>query len=226
VQNILPDDFDVKDFLGRAGLTKNPAKFAKNERIFVQGEIADTIFFISRGQVKLSVVSQQGKDAVVAILNVGEFCGEGCLAGQPNRMATAAGMTDCDLIRIDRAVFARLLQTEPVFSEFFVAYLLRRTIQVEENLIDQMFNSSEKRLARTLMMLANFNIDGKSSAVVAKVSQETLAEMIGTTRSRVSFFMNKFRRLGFISYGETLEVHPSLVTVILYDRSSESHLEL
>ena len=214
----VPVKFDASSFFSEKGIVRNILKYARNERIFIQGDAADAVLFIRKGQVKLAVVSSQGKDAVVAVLNAGEFCGEGCLAGHPLRMATAVAMGDCELIRLERQAFSRLLETEPAFSEFFVSYLLARTIRVEEDLIDQLFNSSEKRLARTLLLLANFGIDGNSSAVVAKVSQETLAEMVGTTRSRVSFFMNKFRRLGFISYGETLEVHPSLVNVILYDR--------
>jgi CRP/FNR family cyclic AMP-dependent transcriptional regulator len=217
----LPAKYDPAALFSRNGNTKNILKYARNERLFVQGDTADAVFFIKKGQVKLAVVSTAGKDAVVAVLNAGEFCGEGCLAGQVFRMATAIAMVDCELIRLERSAFSLLLKTEPAFSEFFVTYLLTRTIRVEEDLIDQLFNSSEKRLARTLMLLANFGIDGGSSAVVAKVSQETLAEMIGTTRSRVSFFMNKFRRLGFISYGETLEVHPSLLSVIVYDRNRQ-----
>ena len=214
--------FDPSAVFLKCGSARNILKYVRNERIFAQGDAADSVNFIRKGQVKLAVVSSQGKDAVVAVLNAGEFCGEGCLAGQPVRMATAVAMGDCELIRVEKATFARLLEAEPAFSEFFVSYLLARTIRVEEDLIDQLFNSSEKRLARTLLMLANFGIDSDSSAVVAKVSQETLAEMVGTTRSRVSFFMNKFRRLGFISYGDTLEIHPSLVSVILYDRPSPS----
>lgn len=210
--------FDPTRFFSRSVNARNIIRYARNERIFVQGEAADAVFFIRKGPVKLAVVSTQGKDAVVAVLNAGEFCGEGCLAGSPLRLATAVAMADCELIRVEKASFGRLLETVPGFSEFFVTYLLTRTMRMEEDLVDQLFNSSEKRLARTLLLLANFRVDGNSSAIVAKVSQETLAEMVGTTRSRVSFFMNKFRRLGLISYGDVLEVHPALVSVILSDR--------
>lgn len=210
--------FDPCGFFSQSANARNVIKYVRNERIFVQGEPADAVYFIRKGPIKLGVVSSQGKDAVVAVLNAGEFCGEGCLAGSPLRVATAVAMGDCELIRVEKARFASLLDTVPGFSEFFVSYLLTRTMRMEEDLVDQLFNSSEKRLARTLLLLANFRTSDNSSAIVAKVSQETLAEMVGTTRSRVSFFMNKFRRLGFISYGDVLEVHPSLVSVILYDR--------
>jgi CRP-like cAMP-binding protein len=167
--------------------------------------------------VKVTVNSAQGKEAVVAILGPDEFCGEGCLAGQPRRMATATAMTDCEIMRMEKSTMIRVLHDEPAFSEMFVAHLLARTIRVEEDLVDQLFNSSEKRLARALLLLANFGKEGKPEPIIAKVSQETLADMIGTTRSRVSHFMNKFRELGFIEYNGTLKVHSSLLSVVLHD---------
>ena len=175
------------------------------------------VFYIIDGKVKFSVISEQGKEAVVAILGADEFCGEGCLAGQPLRMATATAMTECEIMRIEKAAMIRVLHDEPAFSEMFVAHLLARTIRVEADLVDQLFNSSEKRLARALLLLANFGKEGKPEPIIAKVSQETLAEMIGTTRSRVSHFMNKFRKLGFIDYNGHLEVHSSLLSVVLHD---------
>jgi CRP/FNR family transcriptional regulator, cyclic AMP receptor protein len=167
--------------------------------------------------VKIAVVSNAGKEAVIAMLGAGDFFGEGCLAGQPLRMATAAAMTECSIMRLERAAAIEKLQDEPAFAKLLLSYMLTRTIRIEEDLVDQLFNSSEKRLARALLMLANFGKEGRPEAVIPKVSQEVLAEMIGTTRSRVSFFMNKFRRLGFIEYNGTLEVHSSLVNVVLHD---------
>ena len=175
------------------------------------------MFYIQRGRVKLSVVSKQGKEAVIAILGVGDFFGEGCLAGQPLRMATASAMTDCSTLRLEKAATLRALRNDPGFSQTFIAYLLSHNIKVEEDLVDQLFNSSEKRLARVLLLLANFGKDGKQELVIPKMSQETLAEMIGTTRSRVSFFMNRFRRLGFIDYNGELAVHSSLLSIVLHD---------
>jgi CRP/FNR family cyclic AMP-dependent transcriptional regulator len=190
----------------------------KEQTIFSQGDAADAVFYIQKGKVKLTVVSEQGKEAVVAIQGPDEFCGEGCLTGQPRRMATAAAMTECEIMRLEKGAIVRALHDEPAFSEMFVAHLLSRTIRVEEDLVDQLFNSSEKRLARALLLLANFGKEGRPEPVIANVSQETLAEMIGTTRSRVSFFMNKFRRLGFIDYNGTLEVHSSLLSVVLHEK--------
>jgi CRP/FNR family cyclic AMP-dependent transcriptional regulator len=164
------------------------------------------------------VVSEQGKEAVVAVLGVGEFCGEGCLGGQSRRIATASAMTECEIMRLEKTAMLRVLHAEPRFSEMFVSYLLTRTIKVEEDLVDQLFNSSEKRLARALLLLANFGKEGRPEPIVAKVSQEMLAEMIGTTRSRVSFFMNKFRKLGLISYNGHIEVHSSLLSMVLHDQ--------
>jgi CRP-like cAMP-binding protein len=177
---------------------------------------------LRKGKVKITVVSEQGKEAVIAILGPDEFCGEGCLTAQPRRMATAVAMTECEIMRLEKAAMIRVIHEEPAFSEMFVAHLLLRTIRIEEDLVDQLFNSSEKRLARALLLLANFGKDGKPERIVAKVSQETLAEMIGTTRSRVSHFMNKFRKLGFIDYNGHLEVHSSLLNVVLHDQSQGS----
>jgi CRP/FNR family transcriptional regulator, cyclic AMP receptor protein len=210
--------FDPKAFLGKIGKGRTIAKYRKNEEVFAQGDPADSVFYVQKGKVKLSVVSEHGKEAVVAILDAGDFFGEGCLAGQKLRFATAAAVTECEIMKIMKGAVVRTLHDEPAFSERFVAHLLARTVRVEADLVDQLFNSSEKRLARALLLLANFGKDGKPETVIAKVSQETLAEMIGTTRSRVSFFMNKFRRLGFISYNGTMEVHSSLLGVLLNDQ--------
>ena len=213
-----PITFNPAAFLAKAGTGRTVATFAKPTVIFTQGDVADAVFYIQKGKVKLTVVSTQGKEAVVAVLNAGEFCGEGCLAGQSRRMATASAMTDCEIMRLEKPAMLRVLQAEPRFSEMFVSYLLTRTIKVEEDLVDQLFNSSEKRLARALLLLANFGKEGRPEPITAKVTQEMLAEMIGTTRSRVSFFMNKFRKLGFISYNGHLEVHSSLLSVVLHDQ--------
>lgn len=209
--------FDPKIFLAKADGGRTISQYRKNQIIFSQGDLADSVFYIIDGKVKFSVISEHGKEAIVAILGSDEFCGEGCLAGQPLRMATAAAMTECQVMRIEKRAMIRILHDEPAFSEMFIEHLLARTIRVEADLVDQLFNSSEKRLARALLILANFGKEGKPEAVVAKVSQETLAEMIGTTRSRVSFFMNKFRKLGFIEYNGHLEVHSSLLSVVLLD---------
>ena len=190
--------FDPKEFLSKIGKGRSIAKYRTSEIIFSQGDQADSVFFIDAGKVKLTVISEQGKEAVVALLGKGDFCGEGCLAGQPKRIATAAAMMDCEVMQLQKHAIIRVLHDEPAFSELFISYILTRTIRVEADLIDQLFNSSEKRLARALLLLANFGKEGRPEAILAKVSQETLAEMIGTTRSRVSFFMNKFRQLGFI----------------------------
>jgi CRP/FNR family transcriptional regulator, cyclic AMP receptor protein len=177
------------------------------------------VFYIQKGKVKLTVVSQIGKEATIGILNEGDFCGEGCLTGQPLRLCSATAMTDCTVMRIDKKSMVEVLHREPAFSELFVAYLLTRNIRYEEDLVDQLFNSSEKRLARILLLLAQFGKDGKPETVIPKISQEMLAEMIGTTRSRVSFFMNRFRKLGFIDYhaGDELQVHSSLLNIVLHD---------
>jgi CRP-like cAMP-binding protein len=214
--------FDPKVFLATIDGGRTLSSYQTGEVIFSQGEPADSVFYIQKGKVKITVVSQQGKEAVVAVLGPGEFCGEGCLAGQPRRMATASAMAECDIMQLQMADIIRVLHEEPAFSEMFVSHLLARTIRVEADLVDQLFNSSEKRLARALLLLANFGKEGRPETVIAKISQETLAEMIGTTRSRVSFFMNKFRKLGLIDYNGHLEVHSSLLNVVLHE---DPHIE-
>src|SRR5580693_4127993 len=189
----------------------------ENSIIFAQGDPADAVFNIQKGKIKLTVVSNSRKEAVIAVLGDGDFFGEGCLAGQQMRMSTATAMTDCSIARLEKPVVIEKLQTDPAFSKRLLSYMLVRTIRIEEDLIDQLFNSSEKRLARALLLLANFGKEGKPEPIIPKISQEVLADMIGTTRSRVSFFMNKFRRLGFIEYNGTLEVHSSLLNVVLHD---------
>ena len=210
--------FDPSAFLSKADSGRTISKYALHQVVFSQGDAADAVFYIQRGKLKLTVVSEQGKEAVVAVLGPDEFCGEACLTGQTRRMATAAAMTECEIMRIEKAAMIRVLHKEPAFSEMFIAHLLARTIRVEEDLVDQLFNSSEKRLARALLLLANFGKEGRPEPILAKISQETLAEMIGTTRSRVSHFMNKFRKLGFIDYNDHLEVHSSLLNVVLHDQ--------
>jgi CRP-like cAMP-binding protein len=210
--------FDPKIFLARVGEGKTVAKYRKNQIIFSQGQIADAVFYIQQGNVRLTVVSEQGKEAVVAIIEAGQFFGEGCLNGHPLRTATTRAMEECVITRIDKATMIATLHNEPEFSELFMMHLLSRNGRIEEDLIDQLFNSSEKRLARLLLLLANFGKEGRPEPILGKFSQEMLAEMIGTTRSRVSFFMNKFRKLGFIDYNGKLEVHSSLLNVILYDQ--------
>jgi CRP-like cAMP-binding protein len=211
--------FDPKVFLGfgKIGEGRTSAEFDKNQVVFAQGDPANAIFYIQKGRVKLTVVSSSGKEAVVAILGADDFFGEGCLTRQSQRVSTASAMDVCSIMRIEKARIVRLLHEEPAFSEVFVAHLLSRSIRVEEDLVDQLFNSSEKRLARVLLLLANFGKEGQPETVIAKISQETLAEIVGTTRSRVSFFMNKFRRLGFIDYKDRLEIHSSLLSVVLND---------
>ena len=214
-------EFDPKTFLARADKGRTLADYRKNDKVFVQGDPADSIFYIQKGKMKLTVVSQQGKEAVVAILGSGDFFGEGCLAGQSQRMASATAMSDCSITRLEKAGVIRVLHDQPAFSELFLHHLLSRNIRIEEDLVDQLFNSSEKRLARVLLLLANFGKEGKPEPVIPKISQETLAEIVGTTRSRVSFFMNRFRKLGFVRYSGQfsggLEVHSSLLNVILHD---------
>ena len=209
--------FEPKAFLAKVGKGRTLADYKKNQRIFSQGDPADAIFYIQTGKVKLTVVSKQGKEAVVAILGADNFFGEGCLAGQPLRMAGAAAMSECSIMRLEKPGVIRLLHDEPTFSELFLQYLLSRNIRIEEDLVDLLFNSSEKRLARVLLLMANFGKEGKAEPVIPKISQETLAEIVGTTRSRVSFFMNRFRKLGFIEYNGGLEVHSSLLNVVLHD---------
>jgi CRP/FNR family transcriptional regulator, cyclic AMP receptor protein len=214
--------FDPKVFLDTEDAGRTISRYQKQQTVFPQGSAADAVFYIQKGKVKITVVSEQGKEAVIAILGPDEFCGEGCLTGQPRRMATAVAMTECEIMRLEKAAMIRVLHEEPAFSEMFVAHLLARTIRIEEDLVDQLFNSSEKRLARALLLLANFGKDGRPERIIAKVSQEMLAEMIGTTRSRVSHFMNKFRKLGFIDYNGHLEVHSSLLNVVLHDQPQVS----
>lgn len=209
--------FDPKVFLSKAEVGRTISTYAKNKVIFAQGDLADSVFYINAGKVKVSVLSAQGKEAVVAILGQDEFCGEGCLAGQVRRMATATAIVDSEIMQVSKKALLRVLHDEPAFSEMFIAHLLARTIRVEEDLVDQLFNSSEKRLARALLLLANFGKEGKPEPILGKVSQETLAEMIGTTRARVSHFMNKFRKMGFVEYNGKLVVHSSLLTVVLVD---------
>jgi CRP-like cAMP-binding protein len=210
--------FDPAVFLATAALGREIFKYAKKKVIFVQGDDADAVFYIKKGKVKVAVISKQGKEAIVALLGPDEFVGEGCLIGQLRRLATASAMTECEIMRVEKTEIQRVLQDEPAFSKMFVAHVLARNARVEEDLVDQLFNSTEKRLARLLLMLANFGKEGKTEPILAKISQETLAEMIGTTRSRVSHFMNKFRQLGFIDYNGHLQVHNSLVGVLLADQ--------
>ncbi|PNE09988.1 MAG: Crp/Fnr family transcriptional regulator [Beijerinckiaceae bacterium] len=214
---LLPS-FNPKSFLAKVGDGRSIERYRKDQIVFSQGDPADAVFYIESGKVKITVVSEQGKEAVVAMLGTNDFFGEGCLAGQALRMATVATMTDSVIVRLEKAAILRVIHQEPAFSEIFITHLLGRAIRVEADLVDQLFNSSEKRLARLLLLLANFGKEGKPEPMIAKISQQTLAEMIGTTRSRVSFFMNKFRKLGFIDYnGGGLEVHNSLLNAVLHD---------
>jgi len=214
-------EFDSDVFLATIGDGRKILSFLRKEMIFAQGDDADAVFYVQKGKVRLTVVSHSGKEATIAIVAEENFFGEGSLAGQLLRMGSAAAMTDCEILRIDKKAMIDALHREPAFSEMFVAYLLARNIRYEEDLVDQLFNSSEKRLARVLLLLAHFGKEGVPETVVPKISQETLAEMVGTTRSRVSFFMNRFRKLGFIHYaGGTegaLQVHSSLLNVVLND---------
>jgi CRP/FNR family transcriptional regulator, cyclic AMP receptor protein len=211
--------FDADAFLAKAGIGKTVVNLKKKAAAFSQGAAADAVFYIQKGKVQLTVVSKTGKEATLGILSEGEFFGEGSLAGQALRMGSATAMTDCELLRIDKKEMMLALHREHKFSDLFVAYLLSRNIRYEEDLVDQLFNSSEKRLARILLLLAHFGKEGVPQAVIPKISQETLADMIGTTRSRVSFFMNRFRKLGFVDYdgGSGLQVHSSLLNVVLHD---------
>ena len=210
-------DFDPQAFLATIGKGRKLVLFQEKQTIFSQGDPTDAVFYIQTGKVKLIVVSKTGKEATIGILGAGDFCGEGSLAGQALRMGSAIAMTDCTVLRIEKKAMMEALHREHEFSDMFVAYLLSRNIRYEEDLVDQLFNSSEKRLARILLLLAHFGKEGKPESVVPKISQEMLAEMIGTTRSRVSFFMNRFRELGFIHYNGGLQVHTSLLNVVLHD---------
>jgi CRP/FNR family transcriptional regulator, cyclic AMP receptor protein len=211
--------FDPKTFLSTLNGGRKIEAYPKKQTIFVQGDSSDAVFYIKEGKVRLTVVSEAGKEATIGILNEGAFFGEGCLTGQRLRLCSATAMTDCSVMRIEKKSMIDVLHREHAFSDMFVSYLLARNIRYEEDLVDQLFNSSEKRLARILLLLAHFGKEGKTEAVIPKMSQETLAEMIGTTRSRVSFFMNRFRELGFIDYngGSGLEVHSSLLNIVLHD---------
>jgi CRP/FNR family cyclic AMP-dependent transcriptional regulator len=213
----LKRSFDIEAFLATAATGRSISKYHKNDPIFSQGDPADAVFYIRDGHCKVTVVSRQGKEAVVALPRKGDFVGEGCLAGQALRLATITAATECVILRLDREAIVRVLRDEPTFSEIFIAYLLARNARVEGDLVDHLFNSSEKRLARLLLLMANFGKEGLPEPVITKISQETLAVMIGTTRSRVSFFMNKFRRLGFIDYNKDLRIHNTLLNVVLHD---------
>jgi CRP/FNR family transcriptional regulator, cyclic AMP receptor protein len=208
--------FDPDTFLATIGEGRRILSVPKKQTIYTQGDDADAVFYVQKGKVRLTV-SKTGKEATIGIVSEGNFFGEGALAGQVRRMGSAAAMTDCDLMRIDKKAMMSALHGEHAFSDLFVAYLLARNIRYEEDLVDQLFNSSEKRLARVLLLLARFGKEGAPEAVVPKISQETLAEMVGTTRSRVSFFMNRFRKLGFIHYNGGLQIHSSLLNVVLHD---------
>jgi CRP-like cAMP-binding protein len=210
--------FDSKMFLAKVGAGKKILAFHKNQHVFEQGDVADTVFYIQKGKVKLTVLSEQGKEAVVAILEPGQFFGEGCMNGHKLRISTTTAMEDSVITSIAKEAMLAALHDEPQFSEMFMAYLLTRNSRIEEDLVDQLFNSSERRLARLLLLLANFGKAGKPQPISPSISQETLAEMIGTTRSRVSFFMNKFRKLGLIDYNGHIEVHNSLLSAVLYER--------
>ena len=211
--------FDPEAFLATVSRGRTMAEYRKNGVVFQQASPADAVFYIQKGRIKITVASKQGKEAVVAILGTGEFFGEGCLIGQPLRLSTAKAMSDSEVMRVDKAEMTRVLHAEPAFGEMFIAHLLTRNSRVEEDLVDQLFNSSEKRLARTLLLLANFGKEGGPQPIMTPISQETLADIIGTTQSRVSHFMNKFRKLGFISYNGHLEVHSSLLSVVLRDEA-------
>jgi CRP/FNR family transcriptional regulator, cyclic AMP receptor protein len=210
--------FDPEAFLGQLGVEKTIEKFPKNQKIFSQGDAADAIFFIQKGKVKITVLSEHGKEAVVGIFAPGQFFGEGCLLGEESRSTTSQAMEECLITSITKPAMLALLGAEPLFSAFFIAYLLSRNSRIEDDLIDQLFNSSERRLARLLLLLANFGKEGDAPPIPVTLSQETLAEMIGTTRSRVSFFMNKFRKKGFIDYNGKIEVHRSLLDAVLHEK--------
>jgi CRP-like cAMP-binding protein len=216
------NNFDVKKFLANIGDGRKIVSVRKKDKVYAQGDACDAIFYIKKGKIRLTVVSKDGKGATIAILNSTDFFGEGCLAAQPLRIGSATAMTDCELMRIENKAMQGALHRESKLSDMFVAYLLGRNIRYEEDLVDQLFNSSEKRLARILLLLARFGKERKPEKVIPKISQETLAEMVGTTRSRVSFFMNRFRKLGFIKYNGDLEIHRSLLNVVLHDSPEQS----
>jgi CRP/FNR family transcriptional regulator, cyclic AMP receptor protein len=217
--------FNPKKFLTKVGSGKTIATFVKNATIFSQGDTADAVFYVQEGKVKLTVVSQQGKEAVIAMLQPASFFGEACLGGETLRMATATALQDATILRIEKQAMIEVLHQEPAFSELFMGYLLSRNIRIQEDLVDQLFNSSEKRLARILLLLAHFGTDEQQETAIAKISQETLAKMVGTTRSRISFFLNKFRKLGFIEYNGGLRVHRALLNVVLQDPPEDGRSE-
>src|SRR5579864_6534422 len=213
-----PPSFDPKVFLAKVNGGRTISEYRKGQIVYAQGKPADSVFYIQSGKVKKIVVSEQGKEAVVGLFGTGDFFGEGCMAGEILRLATVSAMTDCVIVRLAKENIIRVIHEEPAFAELFISHLLARNSRVEEDLVDQLFNSSEKRLARTLLLLANFGKESRPEPIIAKVSQETLAEMIGTTRSRVSHFMNKFRKLGLIDYNGSIEIHSSLLNVVLRDQ--------
>jgi CRP/FNR family cyclic AMP-dependent transcriptional regulator len=210
--------FDPKAFLSKVNGGRAISDYRKDQIVYMQGDLADSVFYVQSGKVKKTVASEQGKEAVVALLGTGDFFGEGCLTGQPLRLATVSAMAECVIVRITKAEITRVIHEEPAFAELFIAHLLARNSRVEQDLVDQLFNSSEKRLARILLLLANFGKEGRPEPILATISQETLAEMIGTTRARVSFFMNRFRKLGLIDYNGQIEVHSSLLDVVLHEK--------
>jgi CRP/FNR family cyclic AMP-dependent transcriptional regulator len=210
--------FDPKTFLAQVGIGRTVHRYGPKQAIFSQGELADAVFYLQEGKARISVVSKQGKEATIALLGQGDFMGEGCIAGhQPHRLETATAITDCSVLKIEKSEMLRTLHAEHGFSDLFVAYVIERHNRTQADLVDQLFNSSEKRLARALLILASFGKEGRSEEVIPGVSQETLAEMVGTTRSRVNFFMNRFRKLGFIDYNGGLKVHSSLLGVVLHE---------
>jgi len=215
--NLAKASFNARTFLGQTSVGKTIEKYHKHQEIFIQGEVAQTVFYIQKGKVKVTVLSEHGKQAVVGILSQGQFFGEGCLHGAKSRTATTRAMEECLLTSLTKAAMISALETEPIFSAFFVSYLLSRNSRIEEDLVDQLFNSSERRLARLLLLLADFGKEG-AKPVAVTLSQEVLADMIGTTRSRVSYFMNRFRKKGFISYNGKIEVHSSLLDSVLHDK--------
>lgn len=215
-------NFDVKKFLANIGEGRKIVRVQKKQKVYAQGDACDALYYVQKGKIKLTVVSKAGKEATIAILNATDFFGEGCLTSQLQRMQSATAMTECELMRIDNKAMTSALHEEHKLSDMFVAYLLGRNIRYEEDLVDQLFNSSEKRLARILLLMARFGKDGKPEKVIPKISQEMLAEMVGTTRSRVSFFMNRFRKLGFVKYNGELEIHSSLLNVVLKDSPERS----
>jgi len=210
--------FNPKSVLAEAGNGRSITKYRKNQIVFSQGKLADAVFYVQKGKVRVSVVSDRGKEAIISILGPDEFFGEGCISGQALRIATVDTVTEAVVVRIEKEEMVRLLHEKGTFSEMFMTHLLKRTMRVEADLIDQLFNSSERRLARLLLILANYGNEGKAEPILSKISQETLAEMIGTTRSRVSFFMNRFRKLGLINYNGHIEVHKSLLNLVLHEQ--------